>query len=209
MSSYLEKMKNNISKNTNLVDPPEGGSLQDKYTKPEMSDKIPEDINKIENQIFKLKDRMYEVAWLIGKRLIIIRDKHLKDLGYTNISEYSQEKYDFSHTTTVRFIFIAKHFDRSSAQNFGYKLTLLQKLNEQQRKEYLEWMEKENPTVREIEQKIQSELKKIQRPMQPINLTKTKLTLDFKTMNYYIPKEKSTNFMNEIEELVKKYGIKI
>lgn len=170
---------------------------------------IPNSLDEIENQIIKLKGKMWEFSWLIGKRLIVIREKYLKDLGYLNISDYASEKYDFSHGTTMNIIFVAGTFTQSQTFDYGSKLYLLRPLDETKKQKYLEWMKSQNPTANEIRNLIKSEIKKPGRPKKKINLGKTKLTVNFKEMGITIKKDCEDEFLKRLEDLITEYSKRV
>ena len=206
MSSYLKQLK----KTDKSVLPPEpkkrSGNFEEKYVHPEFSEEIPEHLSDIESQIKKLNGKVWECAWLIGKRLIVVREQFLDGTEFTNISEYAKARFGFSHTTTVRFIYLANHFKKSSVLNFGSKLYLLSKLDDENRQKYLDWMKEDNPSYQTIEERVKSEFKKQGRPKKDINLTKTEIKIDLRKMGLSINKEKSDEFLKELEALVRKFA---
>ncbi|MDH4128048.1 MAG: hypothetical protein OEV44_04805 [Spirochaetota bacterium] len=205
MSKHLDQIRKNQTEKQNPF-AIKGGGFKETQINPELSDEIPDLLDDIEKQIHKLDSRLWDCAWLIGKRLIIIRERFLQDLGYLNISDYAKDKFNFSHATTVRFIFLAKTFDQSTARNFGSKLRLLQPLDDLNRQKLLEWIEKENPSFQEIEEKIKSENKKLGRPKKEISLSKVKMIVDFRKMGVEIEKEKEKEFLKRLEALIKEYS---
>lgn len=209
MSKHLDHvLKNQNEKKTNPFIS-KGSQFKETQLNPEMSEEIPTSLTEIENQINKLHGKSWEILWLIGKRLLEIKEKYLKDLDYLNISDYAKEKFNFSHTTTVHAINLSNNFSLSCTRNFGSKLRLLLPLENNMKDKYLEWMEKESPTYKQIQDKIKEETKpKIGRPKQDVNLSKTKMTVDFKRMGRFIPKEKSNDFLKELNELIDKYSTK-
>ena len=205
MGSYLDKVKKNKDKNS--VNPPGVGALQDKYVNPEMSETIPESLDELETQIGKLNGKVWECAYHIGKRLIVVRDSYLKELGYTSVTEYGLEKFGFTSDVVSRFIFLANNFGIAVVRQFGSKLRLLQGLEEDDRINMLTWMEKENPTFAEIQEKLKPEKKSAGRPKQDINISKSKITIDLKKIGLHIEKDKQPDFLKALETLIKEYGV--
>ncbi|MDH4129103.1 MAG: hypothetical protein OEV44_10140 [Spirochaetota bacterium] len=167
---------------------------------------IPESLDEIEKEISTLKNKMWEFSWLIGKRLIVVREKYLKELEFTNISEYANEKFNFSHGTTMNIIFIAKNFTQSQTFDFGSKLYLLRTLDDNTKHKYLEWMKNSNPSANEIRERIKSEIKKAGRPKKEISLSKVKMIVDFRKMGVEIEKEKENEFLNRLKALINEYS---
>ncbi len=206
MASYLKQLK----KSDKSVLPPDpkkrSGNFEDKYVHPEYSEEVPEELDEIESQIMKLNGKVWDCAWLIGKRLIVVRELYLDGTEFTNISDYAKDKFGFSHTTTVRFIYLANHFKKSSVLNFGSKLYLLSKLDEESRQKYLDWMKEESPSYKTIEERVKSEFKTQGRPKKEINLTKTEIKIDLRKMGLSIIKERSGEFLQELEALVRRFA---
>ncbi|MDH5681125.1 MAG: hypothetical protein OEZ36_06045 [Spirochaetota bacterium] len=205
MSKHLEQIKKNKDVKINPF-AQKGGGFKESQINPELAIEVPDSLEEIEDQITKLDTRIWESAWLIGKRLIAVRDMYLKDLGFINISEYSKEKFGFSHATTVRFIFLASTFDISTARNFGSKLRLLQPLNDSEREKYLDWIKENNPSFREIEDKIKSENKKPNRSQKKIDINKTKITVNLKEMGLKIEEKKQDEFLNRLTMLIEEFS---
>ncbi len=202
MSSYEDRLKKG-SYTANLLQ--KGNTYRKELTEPEFSEDIPENIEEIELQINSLKNRMWEVSWLIGKRLLVVKDKHLEGTEFLSISDYAKSKFGFERRTTYRFMFIAKHFDQVTARTLGSKLRLLEPLNEDKRNAYLEWMKNDNPTFREIELKIKEENKKDPISKEKFLINKNLLKVDFQQIGTSIPENKTDDFLRELEELIKKY----
>ncbi|MDH4129442.1 MAG: hypothetical protein OEV44_11835 [Spirochaetota bacterium] len=207
MNKHLDKIleaKKQLGKPVEQIKQQGGGFKQ--FVDPENSEIAPESLIEIESQITKLKNKISEFGWLIGKRLIAVRENHLEETNYNNIAEYAEDKFGFKRSTTFNLIFIAHNFSKVQALGFGSKLYLLQRVNEKDRKKYLDWFEKENPSFRDIEEKIKSELnRELSKPKENINLNKVKLTVDFRKMGGIIPEEKSDDFINDLKALITKY----
>lgn len=204
MAKFSDKIKQSKQNKTNIISKADSFGDPTNFS-PEMSENIPDDIEEIESQINKLKERMWKAAWLIGKRLINIRENHLEKLGYDNIHAYAFDKFEFKHATTYRFIYMASNYDLFSAQRIGAKLHLLQSLDEEKRKLYLEWIEKDNPSYRDIQQRIKDETKKPGRPKNNLSISKKKITVNLNQMKReLIPTEKE-KFINELNTLIEKY----
>lgn len=176
------------------------------FSDTDVYNRIPDNLNEIEIQIDRMVGKTWEYAWYIGTRLNIIDKDFLQETKYSSINEYAKERFGFSYRTIDNFRFLSKHFSRTQALAYGSKLYLLSKLDNNEKQNYLEWIEQENPTYREIEDKINSEFKKPGRPKQDINLSKSKMTVDFNRIGKYIPKEKQEDFLNELKELIEKYS---
>ncbi|MDH4129808.1 MAG: hypothetical protein OEV44_13705 [Spirochaetota bacterium] len=204
MSQALNKLLKEGKNPNQLVQM--GKSFTQSKVELEMSESIPESLDEIENQIKKLKGKSWEIFWYIGKRLVFIKENFLRTTEYTNISDYAKAKFDFSHGTTVNCIFIAKNFSLSHARDFGSKLRLLQPLDIEKRQAYLEWFEKENPTFREIEDRIKSETKKLVNSKEKYFIGKSKIIINLNELGKSIKKDKSDEFLKKLEALVLEYA---
>lgn len=210
MASQLEKIRKKILSGeiSKPKDPHQksAGGFEDTIIYPEFSDKIPDKLEEVENQIKKLKNKVSECGWLIGKRLISIESKHLEGTPYQNITEYAESKFGFKRTTTYNLLFVSKNFTKVQSIELSSKLYLLYSLEENKRQKYLDWMMREKPSRKEIEDKIKSEIKKPGRPKEEFSLTKTAVKIDLREMGYQISKDKKQAFFSELKSLVKKYA---
>lgn len=204
MAKYSEKLK--ALKSSPINEIAKGNEFSDEYKNPELSEFIPDELEIIEHQIEKLKSKTWESAWHIGKRLIVIREKHLENTGYTSILEYAVNKFAFSDRTVKRFMFLAKNFDKGTALSLGSKLYLLTKLDEKQKQKYLDWIQENNATYREIQQKLLEDFPPAHRPKKEINLSQSKLTVDFRKMKTKIPKEVEEDFLRELKKLIQRFS---
>ncbi len=205
MGTYEERLKKGSYTGSLLQ---KGNTFRKELAEPETSEEIPDDLEEIENQIHKLKDRLWEMAWLIGKRLILVKDKYLDATEFLNIGDYSKEKFGIEKRTTYRFIFIADNYDKMTARTLGSKLRLLEPLDDEKRKEYLKWMKLKEPTYREIEERIKSEMKKEINQPEKFSLSKSILKVNFKEVGGMIPKEKTQDFLKDLDLLINKYVTK-
>ncbi|MDH4128847.1 MAG: hypothetical protein OEV44_08850 [Spirochaetota bacterium] len=207
MANHLEKVKQQkkMEKQQNPF-ARKGAEFKDHEIHTELSDDIPESLEEIESQLQKLSSRVQECGWLIGKRLIEIRDKHLITTNYENIHSYAFEKFSISKNTCYNLIFVAQNFSRVQVLVLGSKLYLLRALDEIKRKNYLEWMEKEKPSFQAVENKIKSEQQKPGRPREDISFTKTSVKINLQNMGIKLSKEKKQAFKNELKLLIEKYS---
>ncbi|MDH4130045.1 MAG: hypothetical protein OEV44_14905 [Spirochaetota bacterium] len=183
------------------------GGFREESIHPEMSEDVPDLLEEIEKQIYKLKDKTWEIAWLIGKRLIKIKEKQLlKNTKYTTLDDYIEDKFEFSRRSAYNFIYLAHNFNKVHTSAHGYKLVLLQPLEDLKRQKYLKWIDKENPSANDIREKIKSENKKLSMPKREISLSKIKMTVDFKKMGVEIEKEKEKEFLKKLEALIREYS---
>lgn len=171
--------------------------------------KISDDLNEAESFLDKIAARHWEMAWAIGYLLRQIEIKHAGVINnkYSTISQYAQLRFSIEPKTAQRFMFISEYFDIETARSFGSKLRLLQPLDEQKRKEYLDWIKKENPTFREIEEKLKSEKGNTNVTRQDIiEIRKNTISVKLNQLGFDIPKEKHERLKSEITELLKKYS---
>ncbi len=221
MSSYAKRLKKKIESGDGreLAPNPLADGFEEKYLHPEMSDKMPATLEEIEGQINKLQGRMWEVAWLIGKRLIYVRDNFIKKLkDYDNIGQYVESKFDnLSQRTAYQFMFITANFSKEESVKFGSKLALLQPLEEERRILYLDWLGKENPSYQEIQEKLKSDKKPVGRPKEDFSKSKTRFSVNLQMMDKKIPRSKrkefrelrddiTEKFKKELEELVSEFS---
>lgn len=172
-------------------------------------EKIPSSLDEIEKEIFKLEINVREYGWEIGRRLNEIDKNFLKETNYTNVKDYAFDKFGFSHRTTTYLKFIANNFDKGHARALGSKLRLLSSVNDDKREEYLDWMMNEQPTYREIEDKVKKKNNK--EPSKPKNyiVGSGSVTIHLSKMGLTIKKDKSEEFLNELKKLVERYSDKI
>jgi hypothetical protein len=172
----------------------------------QLDDYIPDKLIEIEAQIKKFEGNIREYGWQIGKRLNEIDKNYLKETGYDNIKDYALNTFGYSFTTTTNLKKIASIFTKEHARDFGSKLRLLSGLEENDIKKYLSWMENDDPTFREIEEKLKKDFPKKGRPKKTININNTILKVDFRKLGKNIPKEKQKNFLKALEKLIEKYS---
>jgi len=175
---------------------------------PEMSEILPDTLEQIEEEIQTLNSRVWECGWYIGKRLLYIKENYLTELNYSSISEYANEKFNFGTDLTSRFIFIANIFDIADVRQFRSKLRLLQGLDRDEIDNYLEWMKSENPTYKELENKVKSDknVSVVNREEKEININKTVVKVNLRKMGLTIPKDRQTDFLRDLESLCRQYG---
>ena len=173
------------------------------FTPTELQDVIPDNLVEIEQQIFSLKNRTWQAAWHIGKRLIYIQEHDLVDGDFYR---YLSDRFDFTPQTAYNFMFLAKNFE-IKALLYGSKLYLLKGLDKKEIQKYLKLLEQKQLSYRELEDLIKSKKqpKITGRPPKLINLSKSRLTIDFKKHNIEIEKEKQEDFLNDLKKLIKKY----
>lgn len=174
--------------------------------------KISNDLNKAESFLDNIAARHWEMAWAIGYLLRQIEIKHSDVISnkYSNISQYAQTRFSIEPKTAQRFMFISEHFDIETARSFGSKLRLLQPLDKQKREMYLEWIKKENPTFREIEERLKDEKGKTSTvgKHETIEIKKNTISVKLDQLGFNIPKDKYERLKSEITELLKKYSDK-
>ncbi len=175
----------------------------------EIYKEVPDNLTEIENQIQNLKSRMWEVAWYIGKRLIVINDNFINETGYENITEYSMDRFGLSRDLTYQFMRIANKFNLVDACQHGSKLRIITSLKDEKANKYLKWMSEEKPTFREIQNKLNQERRKINRgrPSQVITIKKSRVTIDLNKMNIEIPKERQNDFFTALDKTCRDFGI--
>lgn len=200
--SLKEKLKTEINKQGGLIH-----QTGNTIIPPELTDNIPNSLNEIEEQINNLQGHYWKVSYHIGKRLIEIKEKYLAETGFENIYTYALDKFGIGQRTCYNYIYLATNFNALQVTAMGYKLVLLQSLEKNDFQKYLKWIEKENPSLREIENKIKSDYPKQGRPLEPINLSKSKLTIDFRIMQKKINNDKRNDFLEELTKLIEKYSI--
>ncbi len=209
MATQLDKIKRQIAKGeiSKPIDPHRktAGGFEETLIKPELSEIVPTNIDEIEAQIVKLQLHITKCGWLIGKRLLSIEDNYLEATAYQNIAEYAEDKFGFKRTTAYNMIFVARNFTLVQSIELASKLYLLYPLDKNDREKYVEWMMAKKPSRKEIEERIKSEINKVGRPKKDINLSKTKLTVDFRLMKKSIPKEKQNDFLNDLKKLISEY----
>ncbi|GMT49217.1 MAG: hypothetical protein IEMM0008_0756 [bacterium] len=69
-------------------------------------------------------------------------------------------------------------------------------------------MKLKEPTYREIEERIKSELKKEINTPEKFSLSKSILKVNFKEVGGVIPKEKTQDFLKDLDLLINKYVTK-
>src|SRR5271169_1935080 len=133
---HIEQLKNEIEEKDKII-ADKNKQIEEKDNNGveslQIYDEIPESLAEIETQIITLKDKMWEVAWYLGKRFIVIRDKFLKELGYSNIADYALDKFSLGKDTTYRFISITEKFDKIAVLRHGSKLYPLSKIKDSER----------------------------------------------------------------------------
>ncbi len=173
--------------------------------RPELSEYLPDSLDELERQIDKLKERIWESAWFIGKRLIAINERYLIKTGYDTISEYAEARFGLKQRTTYNYMFMAKEFDRLQALAMGSKLFLLERVDKEKREEYIQWLQQENPKYREIEERIKQDKSASQyNPKQAIVFGKRRVSFD---ANYYgldrIDKNKKRDFEYALDQAIR------
>lgn len=209
MGSYGAKLKKKTEETggKNLAPNPKSGGFEEKFTLPELSEKLPDKITEIEKQIFKLNDRTWETIWHIGHRLNEINIKFLNETSYKSISEYALETFEFSQSNTSNYMNISANFSLNHARNFGSKLRLLLPLDSQTREKYLEWFEKDNPSFRDIEEKIKqsTSAKKIPKK-KVISISNKSISIDLLTLGKKINKNKVDEFERKLNDLINEFS---
>lgn len=220
--SYMDKMREKIQKQQgniaiNSAEVKEDSNIvNDSENKTESYEDIPNSIEEIEKEILTLTQRMWDVAWYIGKRLEIIRDKHLDSTGYKNIELYAKDKFKLSKYLTYQFINIASRYDLVCARKHGSKLRLLQSIkDENKEKEILSWMNEKEPSFREIQKKV-NEVKDLNivndknldiKPKESIIISKNRIAIDYNKMGLHLNENMFLELKKELEEVLKKYSI--
>jgi len=213
MANHLLDRTQKISKSTlNYEKSFENQAKQIEELKNQLKNKknyleIPDSLEEIENQIADLHSQVEINGWHIGQRLIAVKNNYIDNTEYKNIYDYAFEKFKMGQTSTKYLMFVASAFTECHVRDYGSKLRLLQPLDENKRKKYLEWIEKDHPTFHDIEEKIKAEkMVKIGRPTQEISLQKTQLVVNFKKLGISIDKNKKAEFLEEIKKVIKKYS---
>lgn len=168
---------------------------------------MPGSLNEIETQIEELKNKTWECAWHIGKRLITIREKYLTDSEYHNIYEYSELRFGLSKSTVYNFIFLAERFELFQTIGKTSKLLLLRKLPSNLYEKYLEWINADDPTVKEIQERIKAEYENPSRgrPKKPVLYRQGRFSIDPKLMGLKIDDTKARDFIPALEQFLKDY----
>lgn len=100
-----------------------------------------------------------EAIFELGKNLLEMRDGKLyKELGYQNFAEYCENEVGIKKSQAYNYITIVDKFSEDFVQSTGQigveKLSLLSRLDEQQRAEIVENTDLENTSVRELKAKL-------------------------------------------------------
>lgn len=119
------------------------------YTRAVMLDR------KIKANAQAAQESLYEVC----KGLKEMRDGKLyKELGYQNMADYSESEIGIGRKQSERYIKIAESFSEENATSMSHlgttKMFLLTKLDEQERDEFIQTVDVENTSTRELEEKI-------------------------------------------------------
>lgn len=169
---------------------------------------IPKSLDEIEKQISDLKEDIERSGLYIGMRLLQIKNNYLESIKFDTIYEYAFDKYGFSKTTTYSLMFVAENRERFRALGMSSKLYLLQRVPEEKWDEYIDWMKKENPTYRQIQDKINQENPKvIAPPKDEIVFTKknNKVNINLRKMGKSITKKNKDSFQQDLEFFIKNW----
>ena len=69
---------------------------------------MPSNLNDIEKQIFDLQDKLSKSLWLIGIRLIKIREEYIDQIKYTDFLTYVEEELGIQSRTAKNLMFLSK-----------------------------------------------------------------------------------------------------
>lgn len=169
----------------------------------------------LETEIFNLKKDIAKSIWLIGQRLFKINEKKLYKDRFKTFYEYCEKNLDITRRTVYNMMFVFQNFSFVQSIAHGSKLYLLQPVNNKiERDKLIEWIEKENPSRRQIEQKIKFLNIKPEEHKQKKFFIKTirndKNIISKTIINYEIIKEdKREEFYTKLENLIKEYSIEI
>lgn len=179
-------------------------------------EQIPESLDAIEKEIFKLQEKIQKSFWFIGKRLIIIQEKYIDKIKYTDFLEYVEKEFGIKNRTAKNLIFLAKNFTFGQALAHGSKLYILSRLqNPEQKNECLKWMDESNRTFREVEDWVKEKIEN-QIPEQEIIehqhngfFWKTNnLSINLKKLNCKINSFYHDDINSKIIDILKDYSLK-
>lgn len=211
MSSHIDKLKKireQEGKKPKFLSK-DGSGFSEATINPEYDIQLPDKLSEIETQIETLSSIETKANWHIGYRLLYIKEKKLFIDKYSAFEDYITERFNFSRKTLDRYLFIAENFDEKTALSFGSKLYLLRGLDKDNIKKYLDWMNEESPTFREIEKRKSTENSKpkIGRPKTEINMRGATITVNLKELNRKtIKKEKVGEFKEKLKNLILEYS---
>ncbi len=167
---------------------------------------MPNTVDELENEIDRLKEEMQKSMWLIGQRLSKIKNEKLYETKYKDFTEYCTYRFEFNRRTAYRFLFIYDNFTFETARTHGSKLRLLEGIKDDEKcKELLEWMDKESPSFREVEQKVKElktssdkETNEIEPKSKPIIKKSTKTIIIDKSQ---LPYSTQVDYLNAIKSI--------
>lgn len=128
-----------------------------------------EKIDKITTEILELKRNLGQNAWMLGNRLLEIKESQIYLEKYGMFEEYLEKAIDISRESAYRFMRIAKEFDVSLVTHWGVKkCDLLLSLEKPERKEVLK-IHKPTDSYQEIKQTT-NEIKRKSSPEENIEI---------------------------------------
>lgn len=205
--NQLNDFASKLSKNVQMK---QAGNNFEGLTNQELTTNIPKTLDKIEEQIFSLQDRISEAGWHIGLRLLKIKRDHLDEIQETSIVEYAENKFGFKKNSTYRLMYVAENFTKEESNKYGSKLYYFKQLDtqdEEQIKQLKEWLENENPKNSEVEAEVKrlNGVKKSGRKKKNYNLSKNSFTCNLKKFGIIIDTKKEDEFLDEFIKLAQKF----
>lgn len=213
-----KKYSDNLSINSPAISmqPIESGLAYDPL---DLYKSIPDNLDKIIDEIDELRLNASKYAYLIGLRLIEIRDKYLHELPFNNIVDYADKELKISEGSVRNYIFLAeavklkKYFTENQVLDYSsklYPLKKIEKLTEPEKKiaELLEWIEQENRSYKEIVNRVKDLFiaeKGIKEP-DPIRMSDKSLTINFELLKNSLDDDKIKQFKEDLEKLIEKYN---
>jgi hypothetical protein len=188
---------------------------QDSFTDMVEYEIMPDNLNDLEEQIYELMEKTSRCGWYVGKRLIVIHEAFMNDIGYKDFVKYVEDKLGIKSTTAKNLMFVAKNFELGQALDFGSKLYLLYPVDKSKHEQYLQICKDNDFSYRQFAEYIKhNELQALEGLKNLLSLATgytvrgNTFSINLSKLGFQIDQEDYTKIIEEIQEILKRYSKK-